>query len=193
MKKPLLRTARSLLLCLYLHCPAWSWGNEGHSAINRVAAEKLPPDVPTFLRDAAAQLAYLGPEPDRWREHSELALKRAQEPDHFIDLEMVEGMDLPPDRYSFYRALRPNARRHPAIPSICCRNKSDCSRTSRSRCTNDWSSPSVNIATLCSPIAIRSSPSGRDFLRRMAGTLRRRRRQSVAHHDSLQRMDRAES
>ena len=56
--------------------------------INRVAAEKLPSDVPAFLRNAAEQLAYLGPEPDRWREKSELALKLSQEPDHFIDLEL---------------------------------------------------------------------------------------------------------
>jgi hypothetical protein len=74
-------------------------------AINRVAAEKLPSDVPSFLKNAEEQLAYLGPEPDRWREKSELALKMSQEPDHFIDLELVEGMTLPPDRYSFYRAL----------------------------------------------------------------------------------------
>ncbi len=64
---------------------AWPWGNEGHSAINRVAAEKLPPIVPAFLRNACDQLAYIAPEPDRWRQPSELALKRFQEPDHFIN------------------------------------------------------------------------------------------------------------
>jgi hypothetical protein len=73
--------------------------------INRVAAEKLPADVPAFLRNAKEQLAYLGPEPDRWREKSELALKLSGDPDHFIDLELIEGMTLPPDRYSYYREL----------------------------------------------------------------------------------------
>ncbi len=109
MTRPLFRPALLLLTCLFLLSPAWPWGNEGHSAINRVAAEKLPSDVPAFLRNAGPQLAYLAPEPDRWRETSELALKRSQEPDHFINLETIEGMTLPPDRYSFYRAL--NARR----------------------------------------------------------------------------------
>ena len=94
-----------LLTVLLLANSAWPWGNEGHMMINRVAAEKLPSDVPAFLRNAGEQLAYLGPEPDRWREKSELALKLSQEPDHFIDLELVEGMTLPPDRYTFYRAL----------------------------------------------------------------------------------------
>jgi len=116
MKTTIRRTAVCLLAIAVLIAPAWPWGNEGHSAIDRVAAEKLPPDVPAFLRKAEAQLAYLGPEPDRWRQTSELALKRAQEPDHFIDLEMVEGMELPPDRYSFYRALEARRQQTPGHP-----------------------------------------------------------------------------
>ena len=110
---------RAALLVLFLGCllqPAWPWGNEGHSAINRVAAEKLPPDVPAFLRNAADQLAYLAPEPDRWRQPSELALKRSQEPDHFINLEAIQGMEFPPDRYSFYRALDARRRETPGHP-----------------------------------------------------------------------------
>jgi hypothetical protein len=105
-----------VLVVLLLANPAWPWGNEGHMMINRVAAEKLPSDVPAFLRNAAEQLAYLGPEPDRWREKSELALKLSQEPDHFIDLELVEGMILPLDRYSFYRALESRRQQTPGQP-----------------------------------------------------------------------------
>ena len=74
--------------------------------VNRVAAEKLPPDVPAFLRSAVAELAYLGPEPDRWREGSNPALKNAQEPDHYIDLERIDWLDhLPEGRYEFYQKL----------------------------------------------------------------------------------------
>jgi hypothetical protein len=113
-------TFRRAILCLLtiacLISPAWPWGNEGHSAINRVAAEKLPPDVPAFLREAGAQLAYLAPEPDRWRATSELALKRSQEPEHFINLESVEGMTLPPDRFTFYRELETRRQQTPGHP-----------------------------------------------------------------------------
>jgi hypothetical protein len=94
----------ALVVLLFANA-AWPWGNEGHMMINRVAAEKLPADVPAFLKKAQEQLAYLGPEPDRWREKSEPALRLSQDPDHFLDMELVEGMTLPPDRYSFYRAL----------------------------------------------------------------------------------------
>ncbi len=85
---------------------AFAWGNEGHIYINRVAAEKIPADMPNFLRKAVVEIAYLGPEPDRWRSPTEFALKNAQEPDHFIDLERVDWLNpLPPGRYEFYRKL----------------------------------------------------------------------------------------
>jgi hypothetical protein len=81
-----------------------------------VAAEKLPLDVPSFLRDGADQLAYLGPEPDRWRERSELALKLSQDPDHYINLERLDGMTLLPDRYSFYLQLYEKREKMPGKP-----------------------------------------------------------------------------
>ena len=97
-----------MLLALFLvEMPgAFGWGNEGHEYVNRVAAERIPAEMPRFLRRAVAELTYLGPEPDRWRSPSEYALKNAQEPDHFIDLERVAWLDpLPPGRYEFYRKL----------------------------------------------------------------------------------------
>jgi hypothetical protein len=96
------------LIALFLlqSITAVAWGNEGHTAINRVAAQKLPPTMPRFLRRAVVQITYLGPEPDRWRSPSEFPLKNAQEPDHFIDLERVSWLDpFPPGRYEFYRKL----------------------------------------------------------------------------------------
>jgi len=114
MTKPPHPTVLSLLLvCATL---AWPWGDEGHQQINRVAASKLPPDVPSFLRNAGDQLAYLGPEPDRWRERTELALKLSQEPDHYINLERLDGMSLPPDRYSFYLQLYEKRQQTPGKP-----------------------------------------------------------------------------
>ncbi|HMK31929.1 MAG TPA: hypothetical protein VK473_19765 [Terriglobales bacterium] len=86
--------------------PAFAWGDEGHTAINRTAALKVPPNMPLFLRRSADRIAYLGPEPDRWREKSEYALKNSQEPDHFIDLERVDDLqEFSSGRYEFYQWL----------------------------------------------------------------------------------------
>ena len=84
---------------------AFGWGNEGHTASIGWLRRKYRPRCRSFLR-AAVEIAYLGPEPDRWRSASEFALKNAQEPDHFIDLERVSWLDpLPRGRYEFYRKL----------------------------------------------------------------------------------------
>jgi len=93
-------------LVLLQNDAAFAWGSEGHTYVNRVAAEKIPASMPLFLRQAVGEIAYLGPEPDRWRSPSEFALKNSQEPDHYIDLERVSWLDpLPAGRYEFYRKL----------------------------------------------------------------------------------------
>jgi S1/P1 Nuclease len=106
-----MRTVKGVLclVLLFIAIPqqyAWGWGNEGHQYVNQVAAQHIPPDMPRFLRRAVVEITYLGPEPDRWRNPSEYALKNAQEPDHYIDLERVDWLDpLPPGRYEFYQKL----------------------------------------------------------------------------------------
>ncbi len=101
------RIASLLLVLAVVPQPfAFAWGNDGHILINRTAALKVPTTMPLFLRQASERLAYLGPEPDRWRSRSEYAVKNAQEPDHFIDMERLEGLgDLPEGRYEYYRLL----------------------------------------------------------------------------------------
>jgi hypothetical protein len=94
-------------LC-FVQFAAFGWGSTGHTDINQVAAEKIPADMPKFLRSKSAvqRIAYLGPEPDRWRDGAPSALNYAQAPDHFIDLERIEGLGpLPMGRYDFYKML----------------------------------------------------------------------------------------
>lgn len=106
MRKTALRLSVIALFVIIIPIVAISWGNEGHMAINKVAVEKLPADMPAFMKANAAHISYMGPEPDRWREKMESALKYSQEPDHFMDMELVDWMTkLPPDRYLFYRAV----------------------------------------------------------------------------------------
>src|SRR5262249_27494480 len=86
-----------------------AWGDEGHRYINRVAADKLPGDMPAFFRDSAARLSYLGPEPDRWRDTRGglAALAGQNAPDHFIDIDSPESFEaIPNDRYQYSEWLR---------------------------------------------------------------------------------------
>lgn len=98
-----------ILLILNAVPPVSAWGEDGHRYINRVAAERLPQDMPAFFRNAGARLAFLGPEPDRWRDGKELykALGEVNAPDHFVDIDKPENFEaLPNDRYLYADWLR---------------------------------------------------------------------------------------
>jgi hypothetical protein len=104
------------LLLLLTTPSAFAWGPEGHSMINQLAAEKLPADVPAFLKTPAAiaEIAYLGPEPDRWRSPLEPELNSAQAPEHFIDLEYADMVGkLPRKRFDYIAALYAAGLIHP--------------------------------------------------------------------------------
>jgi hypothetical protein len=91
-----------------------TWGDDGHKIINKTAAEHMPADVPAFFKAGGAHIEYNGPEPDRWRSPLEKPLVDSQAPDHFIDLEYVDWLKpLPPDRYSYIRAIYQYRAAHP--------------------------------------------------------------------------------
>lgn len=86
------------------------WGEPGHRIIGDVAAAALPEQMPKFFRDARAQLSYLNPDPDRWRDRGEASLDPAladmQQYDHYIDLELVPAGALTArNRYAFIDSL----------------------------------------------------------------------------------------
>ncbi len=106
------------LMPLMMVQPSFGWGADGHRMINRLAAANLPLDVPAFLRNGGAldAMAYLGPEPDRWRSRAEGELNAVQAPDHFIDLEFADLVGtLPKRRYDFIRDLAKAQREHPQL------------------------------------------------------------------------------
>jgi hypothetical protein len=110
-------TAALALLPFCTTSTCFAWGTKGHTMINRLAAESLPADVPAFLKTPAAinEIAYLGPEPDRWRSPAEPELNAEQAPDHFIDLEYADVIQpLPRSRYDFIEALSKYRAAHPA-------------------------------------------------------------------------------
>lgn len=91
------------------------WGEAGHRMTAQAAVAALPAEMPNFFRDAASQLVYLNPEPDRWRERTESlkdpALSGATAPNHFLDLEMIPaanqaGALAAKDRFAFADTLR---------------------------------------------------------------------------------------
>ncbi len=86
--------------------PLPPWGETGHIMAARAAVEILPPSMPSFVRTAGDRLAWLNPEPDRWRSRDLGAMDQAFSYDHYIDLENVPAGALDaPNRWRFLAAL----------------------------------------------------------------------------------------
>jgi hypothetical protein len=92
----------------------FAWGDAGHRITGEAAALALPADAPACLRNASRELAYLTPEPDRWKDRAESTLDPAltgeSSPDHFIDMEAVPPTVLAealkaPNRYAYLARL----------------------------------------------------------------------------------------
>ena len=105
-----------LLPLLVVH-PAFGWGHDAHSLINRLALADQPADVPAFLKTPASldAIAFYGPEPDHWRNKpTEPELYDVESPFHYIDYEdaVVIGT-FPKSRYDFLTEFAAVLPKHP--------------------------------------------------------------------------------
>jgi len=125
--KKFLPPALGLILVLQLlDAPALAWDYDGHRAVNQLALASLPTNFPAFVRAPAAaeRVAFLGGEPDRWRNAPDLPLRHCNGPDHYIDIEELEPYGLTPQslplfRYDFVARLALARAAHPEkFPAI---------------------------------------------------------------------------
>lgn len=100
------------VLAATLATPAFAWDEDGHIIVTRVAYEKLPPEMPDWLRSekVRTRLEYLSSEPDRWRGQHNIHLDHDNNPDHYIDAEDLAPFGLtlktlPPLRREFLDLL----------------------------------------------------------------------------------------
>ena len=108
-----------ILFLGFLSWQAGAWGRNGHELIARLAVKNLPPDMPLFFLEAQAQLEFLNPEPDSWRDRAERelhqALYRGHDPDHIFKFELFAPESLPLDRYSYTDALKSQGQQIPPV------------------------------------------------------------------------------
>lgn len=83
---------------------AEAWGIYGHRLANEAATAGVSAEMPHFFHDAYPRLAYLGYDPDRWRRGGP-SLTSLNFPDHFLDYEYVDHLELPNERYEFIELL----------------------------------------------------------------------------------------
>jgi hypothetical protein len=105
MKPHFLRALGSFLGLLTGALPAGAWDYEGHRAVNQLALASVHTNFPAFALTPAAQerIAFLGGEPDRWRNTTDLPLKHHNGPDHYIDIEDLALIGAEPKTLSHFR------------------------------------------------------------------------------------------
>ncbi|MFN7941746.1 MAG: hypothetical protein U0X73_09105 [Thermoanaerobaculia bacterium] len=92
--------------------PAAAWYTVGHRRVTMAAVRLLPEAVPAFFRAGGAMVGHLSVDPDFWKARETPALRDRESPEHFIDLERLDGFALPPTRGEYLRLLS-SLRREP--------------------------------------------------------------------------------
>jgi hypothetical protein len=90
----------ALLVFLAIASPLYAWGEAGHYIVNEAATLGLPTDMPHFFYRAYPDLVWLAYDPDRWK-GSGPSSDAANEPEHYLDSEFLDGLTLPPTRYDY--------------------------------------------------------------------------------------------
>jgi hypothetical protein len=99
---------------------AWGWGAPVHRTITYLALDGLPPDGPAWLQDPAVRhrIAFQSNQVDRWRGWRSIYLKHENDPDHYLDSELLDEFGLtletvPKLRREYVRALVMAKHLHP--------------------------------------------------------------------------------
>lgn len=90
-----------IVISCYTTTPALGWHSETHEAVARHAIVALPETLPAFFRDASDAVASIANDPDDFKHPQLPALRAGERPEHYFDLELLNGALIPNDRYSF--------------------------------------------------------------------------------------------
>jgi len=82
-----------------------AWHADGHRITTFDAITLLSEELPKFLQDGRDQMAWDSIDPDLMRNRSLPQLRDRESPDHYLDLELLQGKELPDMRSGFLRFL----------------------------------------------------------------------------------------
>ena len=89
------------LVLLGVHGTAHAWWPEGHAIVTRAAVRSLGDDMPEFFREGQAMISHTVKDPDVIKSRAVPQLNATEGPEHYLDLELLEGRDLPATRGEF--------------------------------------------------------------------------------------------
>jgi len=81
---------------------ARAWHDPGHAKATSTAVAACRAKLPGFFGAGAATIAHCALDPDAFtRPIAPPELHSAEAPEHYFDIELLQGTDVPPDRYAF--------------------------------------------------------------------------------------------
>ena len=108
MTRNIRRCAVLLSLALLMFTPlAYAWQALGHMVIAKASLQVLPDSMPAFFRTgwpdlaSATIIADCSVDPDSFKSPTAPQLKSSEEPEHFIDLELLQNKPLPDTRRQY--------------------------------------------------------------------------------------------
>jgi hypothetical protein len=99
------------LIILASALSAYSWYCEGHQVITGIAVDLVKGKLPASFAAQRSLIVHCSCDPDVYKPQWASALRSAEAPEHFIDLEYLDSTALPATRYEFL--------------SLCCRKGLD--------------------------------------------------------------------
>lgn len=101
MRRKVIGTTLVALMAVAVGHRLWAWHGVEHARTVDVALRILPEDVPAFFRQGSRYIAHTAIDPDLVKIESLKQLNDTEFPEHFIDLEYLQGEPLPPTRQEF--------------------------------------------------------------------------------------------
>jgi hypothetical protein len=84
---------------------AAAWLAAGHRQVALDAVAAVSPELPAFFRAGGAAVGHAAIDPDVWRNRDTPALADREAPEHYLDLELLRGAELPAERDDYLRLL----------------------------------------------------------------------------------------
>ncbi|MCZ6675749.1 MAG: hypothetical protein O7E52_00710 [Candidatus Poribacteria bacterium] len=91
----------SCVILLTVGSSVWGWWSGGHGILTQAAVKAMPESVPEFFRSGERMVAHCSYDPDIAKNRGTPYVRGAEHPEHYLDLELLEGKPLPKSRYEF--------------------------------------------------------------------------------------------
>ncbi|HVF11020.1 MAG TPA: hypothetical protein VNA16_09475 [Abditibacteriaceae bacterium] len=90
-----------LVALTFIYLPAHAWWPAGHSTLSEAAVRALPREMPSYFRRGGAMIAHCAQDPDVVKQRDLPNANDSEQPEHYIDYELLQGRALPPTRYQY--------------------------------------------------------------------------------------------